>query len=362
MTSEIFARRREALRPLIAEAGLDALLVSYAPNRFYLSGFELHDVQCNESAGLLVITAAGEDWLLTDPRYHEAALALWPGDRVVIYRGGGRERIREFLKTEIKGLTGVDARSVSWELAEYLGREANIKPAAGLVEKLRLIKEPGELDLMRASCAVNHRVMEAAPGLLVPGRTEREVAWDIELLFRAPEHGGAEELAFSSIVAVGRNGAKPHAIPGSDRIPENGPVLVDVGCRLADYCSDQTRTFWVGDAPTKEFLRTMDQVREAQDKAIEAMRQTGPGMACAEVYRVAVEAFRAHGVERYFTHGLGHGVGLETHEGPSLSPSSEMKLAPGMVVTVEPGLYYAEWGGIRWEYMAVVTETGVEVF
>jgi Xaa-Pro aminopeptidase len=202
---------------------------------------------------------------------------------------------------------------------------------------------------------LNHTVFEQVREMLAPGMTESEVAWAIEKLYREQ---GASELSFSTIVGVGPNGALPHAIPGRDRIEENCPVLIDMGCRLQDYCSDQTRTFWVGDAPSPVFLRTRDLVRKAQDLAVSAM---GPGMTAKEAYEVARDFFRRQGVDQYFTHGLGHGIGLETHEGPALSPLSSAVLEPGMVVTVEPGLYYPEWGGVRWEYMVLVTESGVEV-
>ncbi len=352
-----YTQRRARLKDRLREKGLPSLLVSHAANRFYLSGFELHDPQCNESSGMLYIPVDGDDFLLTDPRYEEAAAALWPREQTVIYRGNGRDKIREFLVRQSRR-AAVESRAVSMDLAAYFGQELELVPCTGLVEDLRLFKDQDEIEALRRSCSLNHRVMEAAEGLLAPGMTEAEAAWEIERLFRDPATGGASELSFPSIVAVGPNAAKPHAIPGKDVIGENSPVLVDVGGRLEDYCSDQTRTFWVGDSPAEAFLRTMDLVREALDKAIRAM---GPGMPCAQAYRVAWEYFAANKVEARFNHGLGHGVGLETHEAPSLAPHSDVVLAPGMVVTVEPGLYYPEWGGVRWEYMLLVTETGVEI-
>ena len=238
----IYAARRERLRRAMRARGLDALLVSQAANRFYLSGFELHDPQCNESAGRLE-----------------------------------------------------------------------------------------------------------------PGRTEKELSWAIERFFR---ENGAEELAFANIVAGGRNAALPHAIPGEDAVTENCLVLIDVGCRVDAYCSDQTRTFWAGDAPAPEFRRTLALVREAQEAALKKMR---PGLSLREVYALARAVFEKAGVAEAFTHGLGHGVGLETHEAPSLSPRAEGVLEPGMVVTVEPGLYYSAWGGVRWEYTVLVEEGGVRI-
>ncbi len=353
-----YAARRDRLRIRLEEHGLATLLVSSAANRYYLSGFELHDPQCNENAGMLLITAHGEDHLLTDSRYLDAARRLWPEDRIFIYPPPKLKHIRKFLASHAGGILGIEAPSVSLEFYQALTKDSGgpqVKPVNGLVEGLRLIKEPLEVEAMARSCALNHRMFEWIPEMLQPGMTEREAAWEIEKFYR---EGGAEELAFPSIVAVGPNGAMPHAVPGQDRILAEGPVLVDTGCRLDEYCSDQTRTFWVGDSPSKEFLSTREQVREAQALAVQAIR---PGLTIAEPYALAKNCFAKYGVAEHFTHSLGHGIGLETHEGPSVGPNAKGEFVPGMVVTVEPGLYYPEWGGVRWEYMLLVTEDGARL-
>ena len=360
---ERYAARRDRLRRLMAKRGLDALLVSRAPNRFYLSGFELHDPQCNESAGRLVITADGRDWLATDARYTDAAARLWDTERIFQYGGDVAGDLARLLRRS-GARAGFEAAGVSCafarELAARCGRFPALVAADGLVEKLRLVKEPCEVAAMERSFALNHRLLaHVEEGLAAGrwhGRDERALAWDIERFFR---ENGAEGLAFASIVAFGANGALPHAIPGETRLPEQGAVLVDVGCRVDAYCSDQTRTFWVGDAPAREFSRTLALVREAQEEAMAVME---PGMALADVYAAARAVFARAGVEARFTHGLGHGVGLETHEAPSLSPRATGALLPGMTVTVEPGLYYPEWGGVRWEHPVLVTGDGVRPF
>ena len=231
-----------------------------------------------------------------------------------------------------------------------------LEAADGLVEALRVVKDNDEIEALRASFRLNHAMLDWVRDKLVPGRSEQEVSWDIERYFR--EHG-ASELAFANIVAVGPNAALPHAVPGGDRIGENCPVLLDIGCRVQDYCSDQTRTFWVGDAPTDEFRRTLEQVQAAQKAALAVLR---PGLPMCDAYAAARRVFEKAGVEKYFTHGLGHGVGLETHEAPSLNPRRSDPLRAGMVVTVEPGLYYPQWGGVRWEHTALITEDGATLF
>ncbi|WP_297670481.1 aminopeptidase P family protein [uncultured Desulfovibrio sp.] len=355
--NDIFAARREKLRRAMHARGLDALLVSQAANRFYLSGFELHDPQCNESAGRLVISADGRDWLATDARYRDAAARLWDAERIFIYGGNAAGQLHGLLR-RCGSRVGIEAQGVSLAFARALAKAGPglfIEAADGLVERLRRIKEPCEVAALEKSFALNHRLLQWVEGQLAPGRSEAEISWSIERYFR---ENGASELAFANIVAVGRNAALPHAVPGGDVITENCPVLIDVGCRVDGYCSDQTRTFWVGHAPADDFRRTLELTRRAQTAAIEGMR---PGLPLAEAYALAHAVFERAGVADAFTHGLGHGVGLETHEAPSLSPRSAGVLEPGMVVTVEPGLYYPQWGGVRWEYTVLVEEDGVRI-
>lgn len=355
MNLSTFALRREKLRALMHARGLDALLVSHAANRYYLSGFELHDPQCNESSGRLLITAEGQDWLCTDSRYLDAARRLWDEDRIFIYGGDAVGQLRTLLREKAAGRIGVETGCVSVDFYRQLAPGLHLTPAGGLVEELRIIKDAAEIAAMERSCALNHRLMEWIYPRLTPGRTEAQVSWDIEVFFR--EHG-ASELAFANIVAVGPNAALPHYEPGDTPISDECPILIDVGARLDTYCSDQTRSFWIGEHPTPDFMLTMQLVRTAQEAAIAAMR---PGMAAGDVYRVARKVFEQEGVAGAFTHGLGHGVGLETHEAPSLNPRCDTVLRPGMVVTVEPGLYYPHWGGVRREFMVLVEEDGVRI-
>ena len=356
MNKHQFEARRDKLRSLIHKARLSALVVTLDANRYYLSGFELHDAQINESSGCLIITADGPDWLCTDARYLDAARRLWDENRIFIYRGNAMEQINGLLKQHISGTIGFEARNISLAEYEQLARDLAMQRADGMIESLRLIKEPEEIRRMEHSCALNHKLMQWLPEALLPGRTEAQVAWDIEQFFR---NNGAEELAFPCIVAVYGNAALPHAEPGGDRVHDNCCVLVDVGCRFERYCSDQTRTFWVGDRPDPDFARDLDIVKEAQARAIMAIQ---PGALIADVYRAARAYLNECLVGDLFTHGLGHGIGLQTHESPSLGSTGTGVLQPGMVVTVEPGVYRAGRYGIRWEYMVEVTENGNRVF
>lgn len=351
---EVFAARRERLRQRLSDLGLPALLVSHAANRFYLSGFELHDPQCNESAGYLCVTPDGRDVLLTDARYRDAALRLWPAEDLCIYGVNRYAAMADFLKNRGLSRLAFEATSLSFDIYDRLSEHIRLEPAFQVAEPLRLVKDAREIEAMRRSAAINHTVMDSLPDILIPGRTEAQAAWEIEKCFR--EHG-ASELAFAPIVAVDANAALPHAIPGDTVITDGCMVLVDVGGRADNYCSDQTRTLWVGGTPPDRFRTMLDQVQRAQAAALAGLQ---PGLPFRDAHALARNVFARAGVAEYFTHSLGHGVGLETHEGPSLNPASEGVLAPGMVVTVEPGLYYPKWGGARWEHMALITADGCE--
>lgn len=359
---EYYAARRNRLRASIRAKGLDALLVCLPANRFYLSGFELHDGQPGESSGMLLICADGDDWLATDSRYLLAAQKLWPNDRIFLYSANQAAGISRLL-SQRANIAGIESAGISWaflrKLRAALGRRVALLAVDGLVEKLRMIKDDAEIAALKSSFALNHKMFDwlgqKVESVALETISEMELAWEIEKLFR---ENGAQELAFATIVATGKKGAQPHAVPGGDLVSKNLPLLVDAGCRVRNYCSDQTRSFWHGPSPAEEFSRVLKLVREAQQAAIEIMK---PGVACSLVYKTAREVFEKAGVASAFTHGLGHGVGLETHEAPSLSPHSDCLLSQGMAVTVEPGLYYPEWGGVRWEYTVLVEEEGVRI-
>ena len=198
MDNTRYAARREHLRALMRREGLDALIVSHPANRFYLSGFELHDSQCNESSGCLIIRQNGRDWLCTDSRYEEAAAELWDRDRIFIYRGSAAEEIRTLLRERVSCRIGFESAIVSHNFVTRLEPGLSLEAADGLVEELRVIKDDEEIRLMEKSARLNHQLMEWLPSILTAGNTEAGIAWSIEKFFR--EHG-ATENSFSPIVA-----------------------------------------------------------------------------------------------------------------------------------------------------------------
>ncbi|MBU0673044.1 MAG: Xaa-Pro peptidase family protein [Proteobacteria bacterium] len=338
---------------------VDAFLVTQPENRRYLSGFTATDMNISESSGSLLILSGDPPFLLTDFRYQQQALADTKGFEICIYKKG----LLDLLKTELPRL-GIKrlafeghyllfqtARKLQ-ELADMLAIE--LIPITGLIEKQRTCKDPGELALIRRAVRLNEEVFIEVFKSLRPGMTERQVAIRIETLMR---ERGASGPSFETIVAAGPNGALPHAVPGDRPLVEGEPIVIDMGLVLDGYCSDMTRTVVLGRIAqkTRKLFRL---VRKAQLAGIKAIR---PGRTGLEVDMAARRIITEAGYGEAFGHGLGHGVGLAVHEAPSLSFRNRKQLKPGMVVTVEPGIYLPGWGGIRLENMVVVTPEGCEL-
>lgn len=229
-----------------------------------------------------------------------------------------------------------------------------LKPASSIMKKLRIRKDAFEIARIRESAAILDRGFEAARKLIGPGSVERDAALKIEIEMRK---AGADGLAFDTIIASGERGALPHGKASGKKVKKGELVVVDMGALLNGYHSDETRTFCVGKA-TKLQREIYGVVKDAQARAIEAIR---PGVDAAEVDRAARAYIDKAGYGKYFGHGTGHGVGLEIHESPNVSPLSSEILEEGMVITVEPGIYIPGWGGVRIEDMAVVTKDGFEI-
>ena len=223
-----------------------------------------------------------------------------------------------------------------------------------LVEQARMVKEAEEIERIRAAAVLGASLFQTALGAIRPGVKETEVAGRMEY---AARKAGAEGMSFPTIIASGERSALPHGRASGGAVPADGFVVCDFGVILAGYCSDQTRTVWVG-APTDEARRAYEAVREAQLAAIAAVR---PGVGVGEVDAAARKVLHKSGLGRYFTHSTGHGVGLEIHEMPRVAAGQRETLRPGMVITVEPGLYFPGKWGVRIEDMVAVTQSGCEV-
>jgi Xaa-Pro aminopeptidase len=337
--------RADRLVELLDERELDCLLVTNLVNVRYLAGFTGTNGAC--------VVSRDERLFLTDSRYAEQARQqVTEFERV----DASRELLAD-LAARLHGRAGFDDAHVSVRAHRLLGEKAGdgveLLAAGGLVERLRARKDDTELAAMRGATEIADAALEELRAAGLAGRTEREVARSIA---RFIEDRGADGVSFPPIVASGAHGALPHAEPRDVEIPRDTLVVVDLGARLDGYCSDCTRTLATGPLGDRP-LAAYEAVLGAQVAAVEEVRA---GADCRELDARAREAVESSFGET-FEHGLGHGVGLEVHEGPRLARTAEGTLEPGNVVTVEPGLYASGEFGIRIEDLVVVTDDGCEV-
>lgn len=345
------------LRQAMTRKDIDTLLVLVGENRRYLSGYTGEDTLFDESAGALLISAQ-RLLLATDSRYDLQAAVEAPGFEVHRYERGLAAALPSLLADFGTRRLGFESVRLTVGQYEEFRRKLDEQQAPvelvateGLVENLRIIKSPDEIEHTRAALAMAEAAFLQVLETLKPGQTERAVAWEMEKRLR---EAGAEGLSFPIIVAAGPNSARPHAVPG-DRVLERGePILFDWGVRLSGYCSDISRTVVLG-RPDATFRKVYQAVHDAQRLATAAIR---PGARTREVDRVARDHIRSKGFAGRFGHGLGHGTGLAIHEAPRLSPLKDTPLQTGMLFTVEPGIYLPEWGGVRLENMVYVGEDG----
>jgi Xaa-Pro aminopeptidase len=352
-----FLGRQKKLREVLAASRLDGLLISHLPNIRYLCGF-------TGSSGLLLVEETGCRFF-SDTRYDTQASEEVVGARVVISRknivaemaerigprkGAGRNSIRTTMGIEADHTTVAEKK----RLATLLRASHSLRDTTGLIEDARMVKDADELVCIRAAVQLGARLFDRAVKAIRPGVREVEVAAEMEY---AARRAGAEEMSFPTIVASGPRSALPHGRASAAEIKPGGFVVCDWGVILSGYCSDQTRTVWVG--PIAVDARTAyEAVLKAQQAAIDAVK---PGATVGEVDSAARKVLRKAGLGRYFTHSTGHGVGIEIHEAPRVAAGQDPRLVPGMVITIEPGVYLPGKWGIRIEDMVAVTDEGCEV-
>jgi Xaa-Pro aminopeptidase len=343
--------RLTALRNKLAEEGLGAILVTEPANRRYLSGF-------TGSAGTLIISQ-DRALLATDFRYYEQAERQSPHFELIKLTGKFIDRLADLAADlEVREL-GFESKHLSFDQHEKLSGAlpdgVAFVPTADLVIELREVKEEAELEVLRRAIALGDAAYAHVAQFMQPGMTEREVAWEYERFMRTH---GAEKVAFDVIVAAGPNGAMPHARPGDRVIQAGQPVVMDLGAVVDGYCSDLTRTVALGQANGR-YREVYEIVQQAQQAALEGIR---PGMSGQQADGLARAVIEEAGYGEQFGHGLGHGVGLAVHERPGVGKlSDEQVLKPGMVFSVEPGIYLPGEFGVRIEDLVVLRQDGPEV-
>ena len=341
--------RRRQIKEACNFLNADAFLVSSLVNVRYLSGF-------TGSNGLLLISG-NNDFLFTDSRYIEQGREQ-TCDQITVSLTSGFSAIEEV--SRLYSLTNVAFESDHLTYSEFTGMEKLLNPrvnlisSKGVVEKIRSIKDNDEVDLIRRAASLADDAVTLAIQESKPGKSEFEIAWVIEKFLR---ENGADGVAFDTIVATGANSAKPHHRAGSTIIKAGDPLVIDMGALLNGYRSDITRTILV-EGEDEKFRCVYEVVLEAQITAIEAARQ---GVIAKDLDLVARDVIANHGFGQNFSHGLGHGVGLNVHEMPMVVPSSDHILEEGMIFTVEPGIYLPGWGGVRIEVMVLLVEAEVSL-
>jgi Xaa-Pro aminopeptidase len=345
-----YAGRQKQLEQTLIDQELDGFVVTHPANLRYLCGY-------TGSNGLLLFLA-GRRVFFTDGRYTEQAHEEVKGARLVISRGPLVPEAAKIVGKLSSAAVGFEADlttvSTAAQMKALVHRHIEWKPTSGLIMRQRIIKDADELRLIREAVKLGAKVYQHAAKSIRPGASEVEVAGKLE---SAARQAGADGMSFDTIVAAGKRGALPHGRASGRPIPKRGFVVVDSGVILRGYCSDMTRTVHVGRVSRVE-REWYEAVLEAQLVGIAAVHA---GVLAAEVDEATRGVLRKAKLDRHFTHSTGHGVGLEIHEPPRLGAKQAEQLAPGMVITIEPGIYVPGKGGIRIEDMVVVTEKGCEV-
>ncbi len=341
------------LRQKLAEREIQAILISQPENRYYLSSF------CG-SDGILLITPT-DKILATDFRYIEQARRQSPGYELLKIDGNMESWLPGLIdRLNLRSL-GFEAGHITFteyhrikDILDEAELQLELVPVEGLVESLRAIKEPHEIEIITKAAAIADAAFEYIADTIHPGTTEKELAWEIEKFLRET---GSEQIPFDVIVASGPNSALPHAKPSQRAIKSGEPVLIDIGAKLKGYGSDLSRTICLGN-PDDTFKKIYETVLGAQLKAI---AETAAGMNGDQADAIARGAVKQAGFGDSFGHSLGHGIGLASHEQPRLGPDSQDELLDGMVFTIEPGIYLVGWGGVRIEDNMVMENGKIRV-
>ena len=322
---------------------LKALIVSNLNNIRYLSGF-------TGDTGKLLVTA-NNSYIIVDGRFTEQA-ANETELEIVDYEGSFSKAINKLLDKQDISKCGFESVDTTYKEYDTLKKELGNKelvPTQGVIEKIRMIKEKSEIKLIKKALDIANSTFEEIKSEIVPGITEKEIATEIEYRMKKK---GADGIAFETVVASGKRSSLPHGTATDKKIEYGDAVVIDMGARYQGYCSDMTRTLFIGGA-SKEQQQIYDIVEKAQKDAIDAI---DINVKCSKPCEIVIEEFKKYDLDKYFIHALGHGVGLDVHERPYISTKSVDEFQSGMIVAIEPGIYLPNKFGVRIEDMVVITE------
>lgn len=343
--NNVFNLRLKKLRLQLQAADVAALYVTKEANVRYLTG--------KDGADCALWITDSDAYILTDFRYQEMALELMPSFQFVEIKDN--RGLCDFLNRQKKMSFGVEKDNLTLSRYLYLCenlKEHTIIPTEGFIEKLRAVKDEMEIEATKKACNIADLCFTHMCGFLKPGMTEQRAALEIEYFMKS---NGADDLSFKTICVSGQNTSYPHGVPGSKTIQNGEFVTMDFGCKVDGYCSDMTRTVAIGSA-TEEMRSVYKLVLDAQ---LNACKEIKAGMPCSDADYLARKVIQEEGYGEYFGHGLGHGTGLEIHEEPRLSPSSQGILVENNIISIEPGIYLPKKFGVRIEDLATVTAFGI---
>lgn len=338
---------KKELQHLLLEKELDGFIVTNSVNIFYLTGFK--SVSPTERESILVLTS--KKHLIVPRLYQQEAKELESND-LEVHIAQERNQMFKLIKKLLKGKKRVGFEQENLRFSEYktfkkLLQGSTLIPQKGLVEDMRIRKSEEEIGKIEMAQIISQKAFEKLLPTIKVGQAETEIADRLTKIIKGLDGHG---LAFDSIVAIGQNSAKPHHITSDKQLTKNDTLLIDFGAKYQNYCADITRTILVG-KPTDEQMNIYNLVAQAQKKAIEAIKH---GTSAKGAHETAHSVFKKKNLHDHFIHGLGHGIGLEVHEAPHLRTSSNHVLSENMVFSIEPGLYFPAWGGVRIEDLVTI--------
>jgi len=342
-------KRIEKTRDLMQDKEMDSLLITTAVNRFYLSGF-------TGSSGFILFTPEN-NYFITDFRYTEQANNQTNGFEILEFNQNIPEKINEILKEDNSKKLGFESKNVTYnKYKEYKKKldEVDLVATEDLLKNLRKIKDESEINKIKKAIEITDNAFSHILNFIEEGKTEREVALELEYFMKK---AGGEKNAFDFIVASGKRSSMPHGVASDKKLEIGDFITMDFGTFYKGYCSDMTRTVVLGEVSDKQ-RKIYNIVLKAQREVIDKIK---PGMSGKEVDAIARDIIESEGYKDNFGHGLGHGIGVEVHEGPRASYKSDDEIKEGMLVTDEPGIYIPDWGGVRIEDDLLITEDGCEV-
>ncbi|MEO0231417.1 MAG: aminopeptidase P family protein [candidate division WOR-3 bacterium] len=334
--------RIKYIREKMDELKIDAYFIYYLPNVSYLTGFR-------GSSGFVIVTH-NKSYFITDSRYEEESKKEIEEEFEILIHKGLTQTLKKARFMRYIKRIGFEKDWMPYGVYKNFEKELNKKfvPCEDIVRKIRIHKNDSEIEKIKKAQRINEKIFEEIIDIIKPDKV-REIDLAAEIEYKIKKSGG--EVPFPPIVATGSNSALPHAKPGKRIIKNNKPLKIDMGVKYKGFCSDMTRTIWIGKKPSQEFIKIYQIVLDAQNKAIESIKI---GMEAKEVDGIARKHIEEKGYGKFFGHGLGHGIGIEVHELPALSPLSKDKIEEGMVFTIEPGIYLPNRFGVRIEDLVCI--------